>query len=219
MSDNLEEKQEALDPQENPQDVVEDPKEVRRQQQEEWSRQEALRLRNLAIETNYKLAQKDANSIVELYWQDPKLANEVAKKFGYDSYSELESSIFKKEEEDDFDKKYEKRRNQERHEEAVDKAMKTFSKLEADEKEKAETYFKKIIWNKTLKEDDALEFAEMATLYVKKDAKRKATWDDLIWIASTGISGKTPWNTKTTWDELIIVDGKLIPVSKLSSNK
>ena len=70
-------------------------KETRYKEQLKGSREEAERLRNLVIDREVKAAEKDARSLLELHDTDPKLANEVAKRFGYDDYEEAKSEIDK----------------------------------------------------------------------------------------------------------------------------
>jgi len=84
-----------------------------------------------------------------------------------------------KKEVDDFETKYQKKRAEERHQEsleAVDKYLKK-SKLSETLKEQAQTYFEKITKGKQLTVDEALEFADMATLYVSKDKLKSEAYE------------------------------------------
>lgn len=47
----------------------------------EGSKREVDRVRALAVDAEVKLAAQDANNLLELAKKDPKLANEVAKRF------------------------------------------------------------------------------------------------------------------------------------------
>jgi hypothetical protein len=48
------------------------------------------------IDREVKNAEKDARSLLELHDADPKLADEVAKRFGYDDFNDAKSEIDKK---------------------------------------------------------------------------------------------------------------------------
>jgi len=73
---------------------------------------------------------------------------------------------------------YEERRKKEIHNEAIEKVNNAFSKLDDDEQKKADSYFKKITKGMTLSMDEAMEFAEMTTLYVTKDKKKSSIYDE-----------------------------------------
>jgi hypothetical protein len=53
-------------------------------------------LRNLVIDREVKNAEKDARSLLELHDVDPKLADVVAKRFGYDDFNDAKSERDKK---------------------------------------------------------------------------------------------------------------------------
>ena len=50
----------------------------------------------LEIDREVKNAERDARSLLELHDADPKLADEVAKRFGYDDFNDAKSEIDKK---------------------------------------------------------------------------------------------------------------------------
>lgn len=205
-------------------------KEERYKQQIAWSRAEAERLRNLVLDREVKAAEKDARSLLELHSADPKLADEVARKFGYDDFADAKKYIDQKDFSDggvektqsaslkeDFEKFYQERKAKETHEEALKKADKILSKIkDADARERAEEQFKKIAWNKTLTIDEAEEFAEMATLYVNKDSLRAERYDE--WLSS--YASTWMWMGKkapsSTGDRLVVRDGRLV---SLDDNK
>lgn len=88
--------------------------------------------------------------------------------------------------EDDFETKYAQKRAQEKHEEAINKAEKILAKLPDDLKEEAQKRFDKVTKGQMLDEETAIEFAEMATLYVNKDNLRAEILNDsLAMLGST----------------------------------
>lgn len=107
------------------------------------------------------------------------MANEVAKKFKYSSFDEakkfinsgqkLETKDELEDEEVRMDKRYNQRRGKELHEDALKKASQLISKLPSELQEDATNYFNEIVEGKQLTDDKAIEFAQMATLYVSKD--------------------------------------------------
>lgn len=202
-------------------------KETRYKEQLKGSREEAMRLRNLIIDREVKAAEKDARSLLELHETDPKLANEVAKRFGYDDYEDARWEIEKKvngwvEKTDDanleekFEKMYQERKAKEIHDEAIKQANKILKKIKDDGlREMAEKKFERLTKGKTLSIDEAEELAEMATLYVNKDNLRESKYEEWLWdYASTGM-----WMWKKAWkakeDDWIVVNGRMV----LNSNK
>lgn len=199
-------------------------KEERYKQQMLGSKKEAERVRNLLIDREVKNAEKDARSLLELHDVDPKLADEVAQKFGYDDFADAKSEIDKKmgnenwmsktkdaSFEESFEKLYQERKAKELNEEARERAKKIIGKItDKDAREKAEAQFNKIVWNKQLTIDEAEEFAEMTTLYVNKENLRAEKYEDSIGnYASTWMwMGKKPW----TWDWKVEVvrNGRLV---------
>jgi len=160
----------------NPEITSENEKLERYKQQVEGSKKEAERLRNLALESEVKIAELDANSIIELHDKDPKMADEVAKRFWYTDYKDASASInpvSKKtsdlSEEEKFNKWYKEKRATEESEKAHTEANKILSKLDESSKGDAEKYYKMITEGKKLTVSQATEFARMATLYVNKD--------------------------------------------------
>lgn len=117
--------------------------------------------------------------MLDIYEQDPDLANEVAKKFKYSSFEDakkfinsgqkLETKDELEDEETRFEKRYTQKRLQEKHEEALEKADQLLSKLPDELQEDARNYFNEIAEGKTLTDTKAIEYAQMATLYVSKD--------------------------------------------------
>jgi hypothetical protein len=131
---------------------------------------EVARLREIAVDAYAKQSEKDASAFLEVHSKDPKLANEVAKKLGYSNANEVLAEINSPAKvEDDFETKYSQKRAQEKHEEAIKKAEKILSKLPEELKEEAQKRFDRVTKGQMLDEETAIEFAEMATLYVNKD--------------------------------------------------
>jgi len=221
MLDNLEEKkEEAGTP--NPQiDELTPEKAKRYKEQLAWSKLEADRLRTFAKEI--KNVAIDSNSLIELNKKDPKMANEVAIEFWYESFDDAKTTITwepeKKEiktsefTEDDFEKMYLKRKWKEEHEKALKKADKLISNLDDWLQEQARKYFNKISEGKKLDDETALEFAEMATLYVSKDKLKSDKYSDwLAMLSSTGITNtKKGWKDK--WPEYVVRNWRLILLS------
>lgn len=198
-------------------------KEERYKQQLAGSKQEAERLRNLVIDREVNNAKKDARSLLELHDVDPKLADEVAKKFGYDDFNDAKSEIDKKVNgdwmsktqdanfEESFEKLYQERKAKELNEEALKRADKIIGKItDKDAREKAKAQFKKIVGEKQLTIDEAEEFAEMATLYVNKENLKAERYEEGIGsYASTGMwMGKKPW--AWDWKVEVVRDWKII---------
>jgi len=109
----------------------------------------------MIIDAEVEKASKNAQSLLDLHDKDPKLANEVAKKFGYSDFEDAKSRIPSKKEtilekknidfnEDEFEKMYQKRKKKEEHEKAISKVEKEFNKLDKSVQEKAKAYFEKI---------------------------------------------------------------------------
>jgi len=187
MPDNLEENKTETPQGEDNSQEVEARKAERHAQQLAWSKQEVDRLKSIAIKAAYKAAESDANSLLELNEQDPNLADEVAKKFGYDSIKEVQEKLNGNQEEkrqdpdERFEEKYQERRSKEVHETSLGKAKKIIAKLPEGLQENAKTYFDKLSKGRTLDEQTAKEFAEMATLYVSRD--EISQWNFSEWLA------------------------------------
>lgn len=170
----------------------------RKEEIEAGNREENLRLRQMVIDAEVSKASQDAKQLLELHKKDPKLADDVARKFNYSSFDEAKKVIEKDssvaglidwKQEDDFDIRYAKKRAAEIHELALKKAEKLLNKLPESQQEIAKEYFDKISLGRTLDEDTALEFAEMATLYVNKDKLKAGKLEEVREnLSSTGLS-------------------------------
>ena len=115
-------------------------------------------------------------------------------------------------EEDDFDTKYNQRRAKEDHEKAITKAEKILAKLPADLREEAQKRFDKVSKGQMLDEETAIEFAEMATLYVNKDNLRAEILNDsLAMLGSTSV-GKSKKTTDSA-PQYVIRNGELVLIS------
>lgn len=231
MSDNLELETEALET-DNPQDPsvddAEAQKQLRHSQQMEWAKKEVERQKQKALDVAVKWVAKDAELLLEIYAEDPELANEVAKKFKYSSFDEAKKFINSgqkldpkdelEDEETRFEKRYAQKRLQEKHEEALDKAEKLLAKVPDELQETAKAYFEKISKGHMLDEATAIEFAQMATLYVSKDRLLHDKMEDwLKYLGSSGIkAGAKP--KKELEPQTIIRNGKVV-VLKPNSNQ
>jgi uncharacterized membrane protein YqiK len=69
------------------------PKEIRHAQQEEGRVKEVMRLREMVIEAEVEKASQDATNLKNLSKKDPKLADEVARKFGYKDFRDANTQI------------------------------------------------------------------------------------------------------------------------------
>ena len=189
------------------------------------SKAEAERLRNLAIEREVAHATKDATSLLELNSTDTKLANEVAKKFGYADFEDARAWIDqnlgekmsqkettqKEDMEKSFEEMYQRRKAQELHELSLQKAEKIIEKIgDSWLQEKATEYFDKITKGKQLTIDEAEEFAEMATLYVNKDSLKSEKYEKwLSSYASTGLSNNSK-KADSEWPKTVVRNGRLV---------
>ena len=216
--DNLEEDEsnETLDWDNSPKE--EDVKAKRHAQQMEWSRLEVERLERIAFESQRKLAETDANNLLELHKTDPKLAEKVAKSFNYWSFEEarqviIAGNVIEQKPEDDFEVKYSRKRAEERHQEALEDATKFIkkSKLDDEKREAAQNYFDKITAGKQLTRDEALEYADMATLYVQKENIKE--WKYQEWLKelqSSWLSSKKVAPSKNTWPQFVVRNGEMV---------
>lgn len=170
-----------------------------------WKQKQIDNLRQIAVNSAVESAKYNANSLIDLHNTDPKLANEVAKKFGYDDYKEAEreikklswDSLTKKDDDnEDFDTKYAKRRNQEKHDDAMKKAEKAISKLDDELQDKAQSYLEKITKGQNLDIDSIEEYIDMVTLYVTRDkVDAKKTEKAKESFHSTTVSKSSKWST------------------------
>lgn len=205
MDDLLENKTEAPvvdDPQKDQEQLsdADNQKLERYKQQLASDKAEVKRLKEMLIDEEVSKASQDAKKLLELHKKDPKLADEVAKKFNYSSFDEAKATLEWLDEndglkdrasnaDDDFDARYAKKRAAEIHELALKKAEKALNKLPEDQQEVAKEYFDKIALGRTLDEDTALEFAELATLYVNKDKLKSWKYEEAMSnLSSTWLS-------------------------------
>mgnify|MGYP006888280946 CR=1 FL=1 len=168
--------------------------------------QELAQARNQTAQIAFEVVENDIMKLLDYHAKDPKLAKRVAERFDWwtSEYWTYENFLKgNKNGVDDFDSKYEKRRAQEVHEESLKKAQKILDKVPENLQEEAKAYFDEITEGKTLTEDKALKFAEMATLYVNKDKISKDKKTQAIkelsssWVPSTTGGSSDP-------DELIV---------------
>lgn len=205
----------AIDnPLENP---IIDPVAKRHAEQMAGSAQEVARMRTLAVDSIAKASEKSVDVFLETHSKDPKLANEVAKALGYANAQEIIDSINAPKEpkgftEADIEKIVSEREAKKEHAKAITKAEKLLDKLPADLRDEAQSRFDKISKGQMLDEETAIEFAEMATLYVNKDNLRADVLNDsLAMLGSTGV-GKSKKVTEKE-PQYVVRDGKLVLLS------
>lgn len=212
--DNLEEIIPEAPAMDNPLTENPDPVAKRHAEQLAGSAQEVARMRTIAVDSLAKASEKSADVFLEAHSKDPKLANEVAKKLWYANADEVLAQINQKPEkvEDDFETKYNQKRSQERHEEAITKAQKILAKLPDDLKEEAQKRFDKVSKGQMLDEETAIEFAEMATLYVNKDNLRAEILNDSLAMLGSTWVGKSKKATDSA-PQYVIRNGELVLIS------
>lgn len=156
-------------------------------EQLEWSKQEVAKKESLLIETYKKMAEQDASVLEDLFNKEPKIANTIAKEFGYDDYNDLKntmSSDYSDENkwltENDFEEWYNKRRSKEVHSEALKEWEKIINKLPEELKESAKKYFDDIVDWKKLTIEQAKNFADMSVLYVNKDKLKDEKYANIM---------------------------------------
>ena len=186
-----------------------------------WKELETQKAGELAINAVWKHATTtDASILLEVHKEDPKLAKAVAEKIDWENSEWWSYSNFlkwdAKKVDDDFDTKYEKRRRQEQHEESIKKAHKVIKSLPDEIQDEALSYFEDITEGKTLTEEKALKYAEMASTYVSKDKVKQSKKEDAEKaLSSTSLpKWETPANTK----EQRVRDVKQRKLVLLSSN-
>lgn len=182
-------------PQDNQTTQVEDPKEIRYKQQLEWSRNEALRLKEenekkeqmfleVAKDEVYNNWTFDVEKFKKFMNKDPEFANKLAKQFDINgkmvsnaeeilaSLWELPTNVWT----NSFDK--EKMMEELAHkikqdmvyDSTVNSIKWKFNVIQdPTKKQLAQQYFEKLVWGRKLPESELAEFADMATLYVMKD--------------------------------------------------
>ena len=190
--------------------------EKRHAEQQEWSRKEVERLRNLVIEEATAKASTDAKSLLDLHEKDPKIAEEVAKKFWYASFKDAKKYITtelgvedtsEKVSKDDFETMYQERRAKEEHAESVIEAKAMFDDLPKKEKEQALEEFEELSEGRTLTRAKAIKLAELVTLSVNKGKIKTETFNKALnSLSSTWVS-----NSKKSTEDLVevIVDWKI----------
>lgn len=192
----------------------------RLKQQYAGSTQEAERLKALYGKTVDREIEKvawDNAYLLELSDKDPDLAREVAKK-GWNlpleqaimKVNELNTSGSKEKKKDEnpldeetlYKKFYERIKNELSTESAHKQAFELFGHLQGTEKEAAETLYKELTAGRNnLTLEEAQKYAEMATLYTKKDQIASGKGDfNIAMFASTGSLGRTATSTQTNQD-------------------
>ena len=122
-------------------------KEIRHQQQMDGAKAEVERLKAIVIEAEVAKASNDASSLLELAKKDPKLADEVAKKFGYVDFKDAKKQITAGESvedkkptiqtEDDLEDWYQKRKAKDEHEQSLVEAKTLIDGLPEEDQDEA----------------------------------------------------------------------------------
>jgi len=204
-------------------------KEKRYKEQLAWSAKEAERLRWIILDSEVQKASKDGKSLLELHKTDPKLAEEVAKKFNYVSFEDAKKFIesgwsddkkieTKPVTKEDFEKWYKEKEDAKIRGWSENAAEKIFAEI-SDEKirKEAEAGFKKIVWDKTLSKDEAVEIAKMVTLYANRDNLKKEKLNNELW----DLSSIWLWTSKKITDngkKTVVKDWKLVILDSNNKN-
>jgi hypothetical protein len=120
----------------------------------------------------------DANNLLELSKVDAKLANEVAKRFGYDDLRDAKEQItgvkveVEKPSEEELETYYQQRKSKEDHEAALIDAETVLKELPQELQKIAIDEFNELIEGKILTREKALKIANMVTLSLNKGKKK-----------------------------------------------
>ena len=215
MVDNLDDENNATPGQGNsPEQLAEEAKAKRHSEQMEWSKAEVERLGKLAQKAAVKAAELDWSTLLELYKEDPKFAEKVAKEGFNKTIDEVRAivewwntpekstdSVTSKEEE--FERFYEKRLKKDQHAESLKSVEEQFDKLWSEDlKSQAREEFEFLVWDRMLTPAQAKKLARMATLSVSKETGNADEYNKLLkTMSSTGVSDKTAWWTEDSWDD------------------
>ena len=193
-------------------------KEKRHAEQQEWSRKEVERLRSLVIEAEVSKASADAQSLLDLAQKDTKLADEVARKFGYKDFRDAKTQITAWQEvedkkptwmsKEDLEERYQERKAKDEHESSLQEAKALLEKLPEELQDEAIEEFNELIEGKTLTRAKAMKIANMVTLSLKKETKKTDVTEGLKKLSTTGISN----SKKPSKDEMVevLIDGKIV---------
>ena len=198
-------------------------KELRHQQQEEGRLAEVQRLRGMVIDAEVAKASNDAKSLLDLHDKDPKLAEEVAKKFGYADFKDAKKQITAWDEPEVVDQKeqfetwYQERKAKEDHETALVEAQAIISQLPEDLQEEAIEEFNDLIDGKVLTKEKALKYANMVSLSVQpKSTPKVDTTEWLKKLSTTGIT--TAKKVSKDTPQMVIFNGEEILLDSKQTN-
>lgn len=193
-------------PRENPAEDAEDPKVKRYKEQlkgRELQTKEAIdkasRFEEKLINKSVKEVEANNDYLLELYEEDPELAQKVAGKFGKnidDAISIIKAarwedvSLQKKAEpaldEEELFKKWEAKLELKN---TLGKVSKQFETLPEDLRGEAQKKFDSLVGGRNLSASEITEIAEMASLYVQKDIFRSEAKDKaILGLSSTSLS-------------------------------
>lgn len=199
---------------EEPQDRVE----KRNAERIAWYQALADKAEARALKSDIARVQQDASVFLEAYNEDPKYAEKIAKALNYANAQEVLDLLKAKDTspkgftEDDIEKIVSEREAKKEHEKAITKAEKILDKLPEDLREEAQKRFDKISKGQMLDEETAIEFAEMATLYVNKDNLKADLYNDSLAMLGSSWVGKSKKNAPTA-PQYVVRDGELVLIS------
>lgn len=169
------------------------------------AQQEASQAKEIAINAAIAAAKVDGNSLLELAKEYPEIAKEAASKWFSMTLEDVEAQMNRwvkqpeepvETDEEKFEKWYAKRVAQDQHTSAVSAVSTIFDSIEDETlKQQAKDKFDSLSEGKTLTKEQAVEYAEMATLYVSRGKlSEQAYTSALQWLASSGISKLGWWS-------------------------
>lgn len=179
---------------------------------------EVKKFEEIAIKAAIKSASIDAESLIELHKEDPKLAEKVATRMKdtdgnvFKSYKDAERYIKKlsssQVQEDDRETWYRQMRAKEVHEEALQEAYEMFDDLPDDVREQAISEFDDMRGDIQLTRARGEKYAEAARLLVSKwkDSTQKlADAKVSVWSSWLSAASKksTPSEPQLEWDDSI----------------
>lgn len=172
----------------------------------EEAEKRAERYRNSLVKSKVKEVYSNgefrADALKSLADEDPELASEVAKNFTVDwnpaesvedllkAYAPTKGEAKSYSEEDLIEKAVKRLKQELAQENTVKKVGTFFDKLSEDDRQQAESYYKKIVGNRKITPEEATEYAEMATLYVQRNSTKNSKKENAsIQSASIGFGG------------------------------
>jgi len=191
-------------------------KQKRHAEQEEGRLAEVTRLRGMVIDAEVQKAEADWTSLIDLAKKDPKLADEVAMKFGYTDYRDAKKFLSpwdvvteKTRNDDDKEDYFQERLAEVNHDQSLLDAQAILDQLPEELQDEAIDEFNELIDGKVLTKATAIKYAKMVTLSLKKEeVETTDNSKNIKKLSSTGIS--TTKKPAKEWLVEVIVDGKIV---------